>query len=32
MKKSRYTDSQILNNLTQAENGVPGPNSAVSMA
>ena len=25
MKKSRYTDSQILNILKQAENGVPVP-------
>jgi putative transposase len=25
MKKSRYTDSQILNILKQAENGVPIP-------
>jgi putative transposase len=25
MKKSRYTDSQLLNILKQAENGVPVP-------
>ncbi len=32
MKKSRFTDSQILAILKQAEDGVPVPELAASMA